>query len=157
MQLSPAKSQRGIGLIEIGIAIVVVIVAAVALGNLLTQTIRTAALSEARSEAITLAERQLESLRSFSTLAAYKSITDPSSPVGHTGTNAEFTIAWSVVATSDGPFLNRTSVKRVVTTVSWEDPEGPHSVTLESIIAGQIPVEAGKRLQVLSDWAAAGP
>lgn len=157
MRISPPRSQAGVGLIEIGIAIVVVIVAAVALGRLLTQSTRSAALSEARSEAIALAEGQLESLRSFSTLADYDGIADPGSPLEHSGTNAEFAIEWSVVATSDGPFLNRTSIKRVVTTVSWEDPEGPQSVVLESVIAGQIPVEAGKRLQVLSDWAAAGP
>jgi Tfp pilus assembly protein PilV len=145
--------QRGIGLIEIGIAIVIVIVASVGLGELLMQSAGVAAQSLARSEALALGERRLEMLREFPSEQAYLDIAGPTSPEQVTGTNADFSIDWAVTTIDEYPM----HYKNVSVTVSWEDPEGTQNVTLTSVLARQIPFEVGKRLHVLAVWAAANP
>jgi type II secretory pathway pseudopilin PulG len=147
------QSQHGFGLVEIGIAIVIVIVASVLLGELLVQSTSTAAQSVARSEALALGERKLETLRTFASEEGYIDIAAPASAEAVTGTNAEFSIDWAVTVTDEYPLHYKT----IAVTVSWDDPEGAQSVTLTSVLSRQIPHEAGKRLAVLAAWAAALP
>jgi Tfp pilus assembly protein PilV len=145
------QRQRGLGLIEIAIAVFVLMIAAFSLGKLLIQSSITAANAEARSEALALAQGKLESLRTFSTVADYDAIADPNSPDIVTGTNAVFTVDWSIT-TNTYPLP---SYKTATVSVSWEAPEGNHDLTLISNITREIPVEAGKRLGVLAEWEAA--
>ena len=77
------RAQRGIGLIETGIALVVVMLAALGLSNLFVDSLRTSAQAEARLEALSLAEDKLETLRTFITASEFdSSVVEPASPDG---------------------------------------------------------------------------
>ena len=75
MQPSSVKhenaSQRGMGLIEILIAVLLVGLAVLALGRMIQTTSESASQSKTRSEALAIAQKQLEALRDFPTYADY--------------------------------------------------------------------------------------
>jgi Tfp pilus assembly protein PilV len=138
-QIHGINKQRGMGLIEIVIAVFVVMLGTASVGRMLTYSASTAGQSKARAEALALAEAKLEVLRDFATGAAYSSsVVASTAAETHTGTNANFAVTWAV-ATNTAP-----DYKTATVNVGWADQIGSQSVNLASNLGYDNPVESGK-------------
>ena len=114
---------RGVTLIETLVALGLFAVTAATMGNFLVSQIRRSASNYLYSQAYSLAEQQLEALRS---LPQYTDITpgSTSTSIGST----QFTIATSVL--NDTP---ADGLKQITVNVSWSDNFGPQNVALQTI------------------------
>ncbi len=146
------KTQKGIGLIEVLIATVVVAVGLLAVASLQGGLMSSSGESKTRSEARALAEQQIEVLRNNISSTEYNAIpgsaspgttvSDPGNPIA--GRNASFTRSWTItnitpfLATApkrkkisvrvgwdgngDGDVIDADEVVNVVTEMAWIDP-----------------------------------
>ena len=146
--LAPSRHlQRGATLLESLIAFVFLAVATVAAAQIQAQLRLHADLARQRSEAVRLGERELETLRAWSTLAAasgasaYAAIVDAES-VADAGSgylsNADYRIVRRI---DDAAFAG---AKSSSVAVEWADRSGAtQRVVLASVIAGSDPVWSG--------------
>jgi len=115
-------SERGTTLVEALFAVGLFGVAAAAIVVLLVGQIRQQGLNLARTSAITLAERELEDLRTVD----YASISSRSFTKTIGGMN--FTVGTTVL-----PDTPAASMKTISTVVTWTEPNGPQSYSLSAI------------------------
>ena len=133
------RLQRGASLLEALIAFAVLSLGLSGMARLQTHLRLDAEIARQRSEAVRLAQQDIETLRSFSALGAadhqraYADIAPAQQPVSLATTRYELTRR---VADAAG-------YKATGVTLAWADRRGqPHSVVLESMIAGSDPLLA---------------
>jgi type II secretory pathway pseudopilin PulG len=152
-----ASRQRGVSLIEALIAMLVMALGMVGIAALQAKLRVNSDVAKQRSEAVRIAEEDLENFRAFGTLAgigangaipnsfAYAGVTDDANKRVVT-TNATYSINRSVVDHDPPPPAvnpDRARMKDLLVSVSWTDREGvPQSVALRSVIAGIDPLLA---------------
>ncbi|MBC7480526.1 MAG: hypothetical protein H7337_01085 [Rhizobacter sp.] len=144
---SPARRQRGTTLLEALVAFLVVSLGMLTVARVQTQLRLNSDLARQRSEAVRLGQEDLESLRSFSVVAAsgglrsFADVVSASATVDSAAgyaTNTRYTVARQIDAAS-APGAKNASV-----TVSWNDRSGAaQQVALNSIINGSDPAYSG--------------
>jgi type IV pilus assembly protein PilV len=112
------KREKGFTMIEILVAIALLLVGLLAVGQMQVMTMVTNSTANQRTMAITLAQDQMELLRT----RPYASIETP--PLSNT--SGIYTRSWTVETNTPA-----TNMKRVTMTVSWQGKQ----VQLQSIIA----------------------
>jgi type IV pilus modification protein PilV len=142
MKHSLTKIQKGIGLIEVLIATVVIAVGLLSVASLQGRFVSSSGISKTYSEALVLAEKKLEMLRNNVTATGYNALAagafiDPGNPIA--GTNASFTRSWTVTgadapnrkkvsmqvgwdSNGDGDVTDADEIVNVVTEMAWIDP-----------------------------------
>lgn len=162
-------AQRGVGLVEILITLLVISFGLLAHVTFQRFTFHEATLASARSDATDLALNKLEDLRAFTVLPsttgvqAFADIGDDTGGTLAAGNitlgNTVFTRHWSVVnywytATNSAPVTLAPTgnplpdLKRVTLTISWTDIDGTaQSLTMASLIAGDDPALSGQVYQ----------
>jgi prepilin-type N-terminal cleavage/methylation domain-containing protein len=113
--------QRGATLVESLAALALFGIAAAAIGNLLTQHIRTQTTNRTTTGALTIAEAELESLRALDYGDIASRTVDPTPAAG----SPAYHVQTTVVADSPAP-----NIKAITTQVSWTEPAGSKSVSL---------------------------
>ena len=116
-------NQRGTTLIESLFALTLFGLTASAVGNLLVEQVRMQGWNTYRTNAIAIASGELEDLRSMD----YNSIPSARSSTIAIG---GMTYSVSTVALADTP---ASGMKQITTTVSFTEPTGPKSYTLNAI------------------------
>jgi Tfp pilus assembly protein PilV len=144
---TPRRCQRGTTLLEGLVALLVLSLGMFSVGRVQTQLHLNADMARQRSEAVRLAQEDLERLRAFSVIAAtagaraYADIVDASTMVdASTGyaSNTRYEVARSITP-AQAPNAKNASVA-----VSWSDRAGvAHQVVLNSVIAGSNPAYSG--------------
>lgn len=133
MSISTLFKQKGIGLIEVLIALLVVSLGLLALANFQGSLLKASGSNKARAEAIGIAQQELELIR-YAATRSDDFILVPTNPAAKTvvGTNASFT----VTSVAEDPVAN--TLINVVVTVAWTDGAGDaDNVTLMSEIGLQ--------------------
>jgi Tfp pilus assembly protein PilV len=131
------NKQRGIGLVEVLIALVVVSLGLLGLAKLEGNLLSTSGNNKARAEAIGIAQQQMETIRyAASTQASYADLDDAGlslvnlNPFNVTGTNAQFTVDIDI----EDPDTN--SIINTIVEVTWTSAAGDaENITLMSEIA----------------------
>ena len=118
------RTQRGATLVESLVALGVFGVVAAAVGNLLTQHIRGERTNGTTGTAVTIAEAELESIRSLDYPSIVSRTFDPTPAAG----SPSYHVQTTVIADSPAP-----SLKSITTQVSWTEPAGTKSVSLYAI------------------------
>ena len=132
------SQQRGVALLEALIAFLVLSIGLLALSRLQTHLRTNADAARERSEAVRLAQADIESLRVFASRADWDSIADASADVTPAGSRTRYALE-RVVQASVEPGL-----KAVQVTLQWSDRHGTaQQVQLATLIAGQDPALAG--------------
>lgn len=120
--------RSGFTLVEILITLAIFSFAFIALAAFQKNLIQANNLAFDRQEAVHQAEKKIEELRGFSTLAGYNAIASGSSTVS--GGHTTYSLAWTVT-----PYTSPT-YKKVQVVVSWNDLAGvSQSINLTSQIA----------------------
>jgi type IV pilus modification protein PilV len=134
--------QAGFTLIEALIALVVMAFGMLALAGMQVTLSRSSDVAKQRTEAVRLAQRRIDELRSFTSIAV--SASHPISWDGMAGstttttTNATYSIVTAFASTASAP------MRPVSVTVSWTDRANEvQSVMLSSVIAKGDPVDIG--------------
>ena len=128
------RRQRGVAMLEALIAFLVLSVGLLALSRLQTGLRTNADAARERSEAVRLAQTDIEGLRAFANSAAWEAIADASSDVTPAGSRTHYTLE-RVVRTSADPAL-----KAVEVTLQWNDRHGAaQQLQLSTLIASQDP------------------
>jgi Tfp pilus assembly protein PilV len=141
------RRQRGTTLLEGLVALLVLALGMFSVGRVQTQLRLNADMARQRSEAVRLAQEDLERLRAFSVIAAtagaraYADIVNATTTVdASTGyaSNTRYQVARSITP-GDAPNAKNASVA-----VSWADRTGSeHQVVLNSVIGGSNPAYSG--------------
>ncbi|MBE0469474.1 MAG: hypothetical protein IBX55_08230 [Methyloprofundus sp.] len=126
--------QKGVGLIEVLIATVVIALGLLAVASMQGTFLSSSGESKTRAEALVIAERQMESLRNMIQNADFDTLPTPTSPVN--GVNASFTVG-QVVAAASSP-----DRKQITLTVSWDGGGADKQIVLTSEIAFSNPANA---------------
>ena len=153
MRTSSSRPQRGITLIEALIAFLVLALGMLAIARVQTHLRLNAEVARQRSEAVRLAQEDIETLRAFAVLAtapgasgapgahSFEAIASDSRTVDSGNgyaTHTAYLVARQVTAA--GTLL----AKNLLVTVSWNDPAGhPQQIALGSVIAGVAPAYSG--------------
>lgn len=134
--------QRGVGLLELMITLVVFSIGIAALFKFQSQYFYYYDVGKQRTEALVIAKNKIEALRAFEVITtttgkvAYDDIVSGTATT--TGNNASYTNTWTVTTNANPDYKNVTSV------VSWTDRRGTaQSVTLSTIIAKVDPATSG--------------
>ena len=136
-QRTPAR-QRGVALLEALIAFLVLSLGTLALTRLQDALRASADAARERSEAVRLAQFDIEGLRAFANSAAWSAIADASADVTPTGSSTRYMLE-RVVQTN--PEL---ALKAVQVTLHWNDRHGAaQQLRLATLIAGQDPALSG--------------
>ncbi|MFA6164276.1 MAG: hypothetical protein WC685_12710 [Methylobacter sp.] len=145
MKHSIIKTQKGIGLIEVLIATVVVAVGLLAVASLQGKLMSSSGDSKTRSEARVLAERKIEDLRNnvtvetVNSVSGYNDIAVGTSTDSIAGTNASFTRSWTISGAAapnrkkisvrvgwdgngDGDVTDADEIVNIVTEMAWINP-----------------------------------
>jgi type II secretory pathway pseudopilin PulG len=120
------RTQRGATLIESVVALGVFGMVATAAGALLTQHIRGQRTNGTTTAAITVAEAEMESLRSLDYPDIAARTFDPTPAAG----SPAYHVKTTVVADSPAP-----SLKSITTQVTWTEPAGVKAISLYAIYA----------------------
>lgn len=169
--LKPMLLQRGFGLLEVLITIVVLGVSMIALTKLQGILLQEGSYAKARSAALNLAQGKLEDLRGFSRLKAagnetfsYEDIKESPESVKIQVPNGNvYRQTWTVKSyyycpdkkpdenNCDEPYKKPYPDFKVVTvTVKWDGLEGEQSVQLESAISASNPADEARALALLA-------
>lgn len=143
---TPSSNQRGITLVEALVAVVVMALGMLAVaGTQLTLRLNSD-VARQRSEAVRLAQNDLDALRSFTTMAAvsgqsaYADIVAVTDAVTLSTSNTNTTYAFTREVADAGTMPYR----EVAATVRWQDRQGnAHPVTLSTIVAAVDPQLSG--------------
>ena len=144
------KKSSGFSLIEVMVSLVILSVGLIGTAKFQTAILKSGSDSQARSEAITIAQSKLEELKSYNTLAAYNDIQSSAyliseaEDAGETlefvvaGTSASYNLDWSITENITPNYLE------VAITVDWQDSMGsPQQVSINSIIGKSDPSLSG--------------
>jgi Tfp pilus assembly protein PilV len=146
MRTSPSRRQRGITLLEALIAFLVLSLGMLAIARLQTHLRLDAEIARQRSEAVRLAQQDIESMRAFALLSAapgtpaFAAITAESRTVDASGnaTNTAYRVTRQLEPTTT------LQAKSLRVTVDWHDRAGDsREVALASVIAGTAPAFSG--------------
>ena len=118
-------AQRGVGLVEVLIALVVVSVGILALSALQANLMTSSGETKARSEATAIAEQKIESLRSNIEDADFDAIVSSLAPETIQGINNEYSLTWTVTDQNDPV------TKLLTVTVDWPGNDFPLSLSTE--------------------------
>ncbi len=133
----PAR-QRGISLLESLIAFLVLSLGMLALSRVQNELRSSAEAARERSEAVRLAQLDIEGLRAFASDAGWAAIADLSADVTPPGSSTRYALE-RVVQTSADPAL-----KSVQVTLRWSDRHGAaQQLHLATLIAGHDPALSG--------------
>jgi prepilin-type N-terminal cleavage/methylation domain-containing protein len=137
-----ARRQRGFTLIESLLAFVVLTIGLLALLRVQPELRQHAELARQRSEAVRLAQQEIEGLRSFVALSGYAAITDRTHSLeADEGGSPRYALERRVDATA------WPQARAVDVTVAWADRRGEaQQVRLSTIIAAHEPALAAQRL-----------
>ncbi|MDH4060380.1 MAG: hypothetical protein OEU94_06165, partial [Aquincola sp.] len=143
---------RGIGLIEALVSLLVLALGMMSFAALQARLRLNSDVAKQRSEAVRLAQEDIENFRALGTLAAdgtitnnfaYSGITAGATARTITGSNATFTLSRSVADAPRASGITDAAMKNLVTTVTWADRTGTtQSVILRSMIARADPAVA---------------
>lgn len=135
MPASTRRHQRGLTLIEALIAFLALSVGALALLRLQPELRQHAEFARQRSEAVRLAQQELEALRGFTTLAEYTALAERATTIGPDGLGSpRYALQRRVDA------LAWPGAKAVEVIVSWNDNQGsPRQVVLATLVGGHEP------------------
>lgn len=126
--------QRGVALLEALIAFLVLSIGLLALSRLQTDLRANADAARERTEAVRLAQIDIEGLRAFANPADWDAIADASADVTPAGSRTRYTLE-RVVEAGAVPAL-----KAVQVTLQWNDRHGtPQQWRLATMIAGPDP------------------
>ncbi len=125
--------QKGIGLIEVLIATVVVAVGLLAVASLQGDFMSGSGTSKTSAEAIKWAEVKTEEFRNNSTLAGFTAKANGTDTVA--GSNATFTRTWTVTALTNADGSTDPTRKKIVVGVTWPPATAAESVNITSQIA----------------------
>ncbi len=119
MNISKLINQKGIGLVEVLIALLVVSLGLLAMASFQGSLLKASGSNKARAEAIGIAQQELELIR-YAATTSDDFLLIPTNPAAKTvvGTNASFT----VTSAAEDPVAN--SIINVVVTVGWTDATG---------------------------------
>ena len=138
MSFPPNNRQRGFTLLQALLAFLALSLGMLALGRVQTHLRQSGDLARQQSEAVRLAQQEVEALRAFAGPSGYSDIADRTADVTPASSNARFTVARSVRTHAEP------SYKAVQVTVSWHDRAGAsQQVNLSTIIAGHDPAHVG--------------
>lgn len=134
------RLQHGVSLIEALVALAVMAIGMLGLVGVQSVLRSTSDVSKQRSEALRLAQVEVERWRSFTTLAGYNNLAlGTGTEVGLAGSNATFTRKRTVAA-----LAAPNTGKSLAVEVSWQDRTGENqTVRLATLIAGIGPELAG--------------
>ncbi len=144
---SPSRrhAQRGIGLIEALVSLLVLALGMMSFAALQARLRLNSDVAKQRAEAVRLAQEQIEGFRSFGTLATFDAVGSGSSTVTASSivSNASYTITRQVTDTPRAAGLTSAPVKNLLVTVTWNDRNGnAQSVIFRTIIARSDPAIA---------------
>jgi len=131
--LARYDKQKGIGLIEVLIATVVVAVGLLAVASLQGDFMSSSGTSKTSAQAIKLAEAKTEEFINNSTLTGFTAVATGTDTVA--GGNATFTRTWTVTALTNADGSTDPTRKRVVVNVTWPPATAAESVSIVSQIA----------------------
>ena len=141
MRLPPRAAARGFTLIEALIALAVVAFGLMGLASMQGLLSRSADVAKQRSEAVRLAQQQIESLRGYTSIAVaagQASWDGMANGSDTTTTNATYTRAWTIAGAASEP------MRRVSVNVAWTDRVGEaQNVTLNTVISKTDPLDVG--------------
>jgi prepilin-type N-terminal cleavage/methylation domain-containing protein len=123
MRSDALTSQRGFTLVETVVSLGLFVLAAAAIGNLLVSQMRMETGNANKTTAISLATNALEDLRALD----YNSI-----PTSQTSTTTVNGLTYTVTSTARFDYPSP-SVASITTTVSWTEPLGSQTYTLNVI------------------------
>ena len=143
--ITPPRRQRGTTLLEGLVALLVLSLGMFSVGRVQTQLRLNADLARQRSEAVRLAQEDLERLRAFSVIAAtagaraYADIVNNTTTVDASpASNTRYQVS-RTIGTAGAPNAKNASVA-----VSWADRAGgEHQVVLNSVISASNPAYSG--------------
>ena len=123
MKFSLSKKQKGVGLIEVLIATVVIAIGLLAVAALQSGFIAGSGNNKTRSEALTLAEQKVEELRNNIDLVGFEAHLNSTTAISDTvtGSNASFTRSWII---TQGGTADRKNISVIVT---WDSDGGADS------------------------------
>ena len=138
------QPSAGVSLIEALVAMAVMGVGTLAVLGAQTTLRFNSDLSKQRSEAVRIAQEQIEQDRAFGDFAGYTNDITETPPPDVVAANATFAIARAIVESTDP---NGAQMKSLRVTVSWDDRTGqPQRISLVSAIHGSPPALAGSLL-----------
>lgn len=138
MHTTPARPspprQRGVALLEALIAFLVLSIGLLALSRLQTGLRTNADAARERTEAVRLAQADIEGLRAFASPADWDALENASEDVTPTGSRTRYTLERVVQTSADA------GLKAVEVTLHWNDRQGAaQQLRLATLVAGQDP------------------
>jgi Tfp pilus assembly protein PilV len=142
---SRRRGQRGIGLIEALVSLLVLALGMMSFAALQARLRLNSDVAKQRAEAVRLAQEQIEGFRSFGTLAGFDGVSSGSSTVtaSSMASNATYTVTRQVADAPRAAGLTNAPVKNLLITVTWNDRNGnAQSVIFRTMIARSDPAIA---------------
>ncbi len=143
---------RGIGIVEALVSLLVLALGMMSFAALQARLRLNSDVAKQRSEAVRLAQEDVENFRALGTLAAdgtiannfaYAGITAGATARQITGSNATFTLTRQVADAPRASGVTDATMKNLVVTVTWDDRSGgQQTVTLRAIISRSDPAVA---------------
>jgi type IV pilus assembly protein PilV len=137
MKKNGLADDKGFSMLELLIAITILAIAILGLATLQSRGIRGNDLGFRTTQALALAQDELEILINSGTgsnfpLTATAGTNDPNNPINGTGgSGGTYTRSWQIQ--SDTPV---TGAQTITVSVAWSDLIGPHTVSVNGIISG---------------------
>ncbi len=132
-----AHRQCGFTIIESLITLLILAIGLAGVSRLQLELLRAAGQTRHRTEALALAEGQLEALRIINRPSPYTA-GDSGATNDIPGTNARFDLDWQITPATLG------SHYRIRVTSHWQDREGSHQVALDTIIPATDPAQSAR-------------